>query len=85
MRESTVMFDIGMVVLQKCMDLLKAEPDSYSGTCIMYDDDDDDDENKAIDIKVKEDPDVKEEQDPLAMTLLSVKSEHEVSFVCVYY
>jgi hypothetical protein len=60
------------------MDILKAEPDSYSGNCLTSDG-----ENQAIDIKVEEDPDVKEEKDPLAMTISSVKSEHEVSFVCV--
>lgn len=60
------------------MDILKVEPDSFSGSCLTYDG-----ENKAIDIKVEEDPDVKEEKDPLAMTFSSIKSEHEVSFVCV--
>ena len=67
-----------MVVLQHCVDILKSEPDSCSGCCLTYDG-----ENEAIDIKVKEDPDVKEEKDPLAMTFLSINSEHEVSFVCV--
>jgi hypothetical protein len=60
------------------MDIPKAEPDLYSGSCLRSDG-----ENEAIDIKVKEDPDVKEEKDPLAMTFSSIKSEHEVSFVCV--
>jgi hypothetical protein len=67
-----------MVVLQHCMDILKAEPNSYSGSCLTSDG-----ENQAIDIKVEEDPDVKEQKDPLAMAFSSIKSEHEVSFVCV--
>jgi hypothetical protein len=67
-----------MVVLQHSMDILKAEPDSYSGSCLTSDG-----VNQAIDIKVKEDPDVKEEKDPLAVTFSSIKSEHEVSLVCV--
>jgi len=65
-----------MVVLQDCMDILKAEPDSYSGSYLTCDD-----ENQAF--KVEEDPDVKEEDDPLAMTFSSTKSERGVSFVCV--
>ena len=67
-----------MVVLQHCMDILKTEPDSYSGSCLISDG-----ENQALDFKVEEHPDVKEEKDPLAMTFSSIKSEHEVSFVCV--
>jgi hypothetical protein len=58
------------------MDILKAEPDSHSGSSLTSD-------GEARDIKVEEDPDVKEEKDPLAMTFLSMKSEHEVSFICV--
>jgi len=60
------------------MDILKAEPDSYSGSCLTSDG-----ENQTIDIKVEEDLDVKEEKDPLAMTFSSIKSEHEVSSVCL--
>jgi hypothetical protein len=71
------MVDIGMLVLQNCVDLLKAEPDSCSSSCVTSDDG-----SQTIDVKVEEDPDVKEEQDPLAMTFSSVRSEHEVSFVC---
>jgi hypothetical protein len=65
-----------MVVLQHCLDVLKAEPDLYSDNCLTCDGG-----NQAF--KVEEDPDVKEEKDPLAMTFSSVKSEYEVSFVCV--
>jgi hypothetical protein len=74
------MFDTGMVVLQNCMDLLKTECDSCSGSCVTSDDG-----NENIDVKVEEDPDLKEEQDPLAMTSSSVKSEHEVSVVSSEY
>ena len=66
-RESTVMVDIGMVVLQNCMDLLKAPSD----------------ENEAIRVKVEEDIDVEDKQNAVAISFPKIKSEQAVSyFLC---
>jgi len=52
------------------MDVLKVEPDS-------------DDESEVIDIKVEDATDVKQEEDPLLITLPVADTEHEVSFMSV--
>lgn len=54
------------------MDLLKVEPDSG-------------DESEVIDIKVEDTTDVKQEEDPLLITLPVTDNENEVScmYVCV--
>jgi hypothetical protein len=68
------MFDDGMVVLQNCTDLLKAEPGSCSEECITSRLD----ESEVTDIKV--------EVDPALLTHPKIKSEDEVSFfVCAHY
>jgi len=48
------------------MDVLKVEPDSG-------------DESEVIDIKVEDTADVKQEEDPLLITLPVTDTEHEVS------
>jgi len=58
--------------LQNCTDVLEAVRDSYIGTCVA-----------ASDIKVEEDSDMPEEEDPLAVTSPGVKAEQEVSNLCV--
>jgi hypothetical protein len=52
--------------------VLEAVRDSYIGTCVA-----------ASDIKVEEDSDMPEEEDPLAVTSPAVKAEQEVSNLCV--
>ena len=58
--------------LQNCTDVLEAVRVSYIGTCVA-----------ASDIKVEEDSDMPEEEDPLAVTSPAVKAEQEVSNLCV--
>lgn len=53
------------------MDVLKVEPDSG-------------DESEVIDIKVEDTTDVKQEEDPLLITLPVTDTEHEVSCMSVY-
>jgi len=65
------MVDDGMMVLQNCTDLLKAEPGSCSEECITSCLD----ESEVTDIKV--------EVDPALLTHPEIKSEHEVSFMYV--
>jgi hypothetical protein len=52
------------------MDVLKVEPDSG-------------DESEVIDIKVEDTTDVKQEEDPLLITLPVTDTEHEVSCMSV--
>jgi hypothetical protein len=70
-----------MVILQNCMDLLIAERGSCSEKCLAPCHDKD----VVIDMKVKEDADAEKVEDPLKITHPAMKSEHEVSFVCVHY
>jgi hypothetical protein len=58
--------------LQNCTDVLEAVRDSLTETCVT-----------ASDIKVEEDSDMPEEEDPLAVTSPAVKAEQEVSNLCV--
>jgi hypothetical protein len=67
------MIDNHMVVLQNCTDLLKAEPGSCSKECVTSCLD----EHEVTNIKV--------EVDPALLTHPGIKSEEEVSFVCVHY
>jgi hypothetical protein len=67
------MVDDGMVVLQNCTDLLKAEPGSCSEECITSCLD----ESEVTDIKV--------EVDPALLTHPEIKSEEEVSFIFGHY
>lgn len=64
------------VVLQSCMDLVKAEPGSCSKTWLTSSHE----ENLVVDIKVEEDTD-EEEEYPMPMVFAAVKSESEVSSV----
>jgi hypothetical protein len=59
-----------MLILQDSMDVLKVEPDSG-------------DESEVIDIKVEDTTDVKQEEDPLLITLPVSDTEHEVSCMSV--
>ena len=58
--------------LQNCTDVLEAVHDSFTETCVT-----------TPDIKVEEDSDMPEEEDPLAVTPPAVKAEQEVSNLCV--
>lgn len=58
--------------LQNCTDVLEAVPDLCSETCVA-----------PSDIKIEEDSDMSEEEDPLAVTSPAVKAEQEVSNVCL--
>jgi hypothetical protein len=74
------MADRGIVVLQNCIDLEKHVPGPCSETypassC---------DANQAMNIKVEEISDIEaEEEDPLPMTFIGIKAEHEVSCLSV--
>lgn len=60
---------------EKCMELLKSEPDICNETCVAssYDG------NQVIDIKVEEVTCIKEEEDPQSVSSPVIKTEHEVS------
>lgn len=59
------------------MDLPKGEPGSSSETRLVssYDG------NQAASIKIEENTDVKEEEDPESVTSSLIKTEHEVSYM----
>jgi hypothetical protein len=65
----------GMVVLQNCVDSQKDEPGSHSEACPSSSHDGD----QAVNIKVEEFSDVDNGEDPLPMTIVGIKVEHEVS------
>jgi hypothetical protein len=68
-----------MMVLQSHMDLLKVEPGSCEETCLMSSGDG----NKFLFIKVENVTDIKEDDDPEPVTAPVIKTEHEVSCICV--
>ena len=68
-KESAVKVDIGMVVLQNCVDLLKADLGSYTGSGTVHSDG----ENQAIVIKVEEDIGAENGQDPVAISFPKIK------------
>ena len=76
------MIDSYVLILQNCMDSLKVEPGSCSEThatssCV---------ENQVIGIKVEEGSNVEEEEeDPLLIPFAPIKSECEVSVICVVH
>jgi hypothetical protein len=74
--DNTVMVVNIILVLQNCMDLVKAEPGSCSKTWLTSSHD----ENLVIDMKVEEDTD-EEEEYPVSMVFAAVKSENEVCSV----
>jgi hypothetical protein len=59
----------GLAGLQNCMDILKSEPDSSTGTCQMSSDDG----NEFVGIKVEDATDIKEEEDPWSATSTGIK------------
>jgi len=69
--------DVGMVVLQNTLDILKVERDSCSETYLTSDDG-----NEVSDIKVENDTDVREDGSMPAV-FSAVKAECEVSCMCV--
>ena len=66
------MVDDGMVVLQNCTNLVKAEPGSYSEECVTSCLD----ESEVTVIKV--------EVDPALLTHPEIQSEHEVSLYVAF-
>jgi hypothetical protein len=68
--ERTVVIDKVVIILQDSMDLVKVEPDSG-------------DESEVIEIKIEDTADVKQEEDPLLITLPITDTEHEVSCMSV--
>jgi hypothetical protein len=69
---------MGIVILQNCLDLLKAEPGSYSETCVTSSHDG----NQVVGMNIEEVRNVQEDEDPLLMSPV-IKVEHEVSCVCI--
>jgi len=59
-------------VLQNCTDVLEPVSGVCSEMCL-----------KAADIKVEEDSDVPEEENPLAVTSPAIKAKQEVSNLCI--
>jgi hypothetical protein len=74
------MIDNDVAILQNCMDLMKVEPGSCSETCLTSSH-----ENRVIDIKVEEGSNAEEEEDPLLIPFTPIKSEYEVSVICVIH
>jgi hypothetical protein len=74
------MIDNDVLILQNCMDLLKAEPGSCSETYVTSSHS----ENQVVVIKV-EDPSVgeREEEDPLPTPFTPMNPEYDVSFMCI--
>jgi hypothetical protein len=79
------MIDNYVLILQNCMDSLKVEPGSYSETCVTSSCV----ENQVIGIKVEGVSNVEEEEeeeeDPLLIPFSPIKSEYEVSVICVIH
>jgi hypothetical protein len=69
---------MGIVILQNCLDLLKAEPGSYSETCITSSHD----RNRVVGMNSEEVRNAQEDEDPLLMSPV-IKVENEVSCVCI--
>jgi hypothetical protein len=68
------MTDMGMLVLQACVDSQKYVPGSYIETCqASYDAD------HSINMKDEGVSDVEEEEDPLQISLPGTEAEHAVS------
>jgi hypothetical protein len=63
------------VILQNCFDLLKDVPGSCSERGATFSDDGD----RAISVKVEEVTDLQEVEDPVSISCLLMKCEHEVS------
>ena len=70
------MVDNGLVLLQVSISLVKVEPESCTESSTASHDD----ESECVGVKVEEVTDGEFEQDHVAVTSRSIKSEHEVSF-----
>jgi hypothetical protein len=66
-----------MLVLQNCLHSQKDVPGSHSEACASSSHDGD----QAVSIKVEEFSDIEDREDPVPMTFVGVKAEHEVSFM----
>jgi len=78
------MIDNYVLILQYCMDSLKVEPGSCGETYVTSSRV----ENGVIGIKVEEGSNVEEEEeeeDPLLIPFTPIKSEYEVSVICVVH
>jgi hypothetical protein len=71
----TAMTDDGMMVLQKCLDIKKYLPGSHSEGCASSSHSG----AQAGNIKVEEFSDIEDRKDPVPMTVVGIKAEHEVS------
>jgi hypothetical protein len=69
-----------MVVLQKCMNMLKIELGSHTETCLTSSGDG----NHVFGIKAEEVADIKEEDDPGPTTSAAIKTEPVVSWYVNY-
>jgi hypothetical protein len=70
----TTMTDKGMVVLQYSMDSQKDEPGSHSEACLSSPHGD-----HTINIKDEDISDMEDGEDPVSVTVVGIKAEHEVS------
>lgn len=61
--------------MQNCLDVLKVVPGSCSETGATFPDDG----GGVISVKVEEVTDIHEEEDPVPISCLVIKGEHEVS------
>ena len=79
------MFDNGLMVLQICMGVVKSEPGSSNDSCISSNDDDNDgdDAEEVVAVKDEEDTHGGVDKNPVAITFKQMKSENEVSSVCL--
>jgi len=76
--EHTFVIYSAIVILQDGMDVLKVEPASCCETCLT---DSHDGNVVTADIKLERGAEVEDEEDPLLITSLDIKTEPEVSFI----
>jgi hypothetical protein len=67
--------DNGMVVLQNCSDIQKDLPGSHSEACESFSHIG----AQAVNVKFEEFSDIDDRKDPVPMTVVGIKAEHEVS------
>ena len=70
------MVENGLALVQVSISLVKVEPDSCTESSVTSHDD----ESECVGVKAEEDTDGEFEQDPIAITSQSIRSEHEVGF-----
>jgi hypothetical protein len=68
------------VVLQNCLDSQKDEPRAHSEACPSSSPDG----VQAVNIKVEEFSDVEDREDPVPVTVVGIRAEHEVSCMSVF-